>query len=81
MIERSPQRLDVLSGEHRAHGLDGHGDHQRNGLADFAAEFLDRENAGLDVARVLAGFEQQQIRAAFDEPAACSKKTCEARRR
>ena len=67
MIEGSPERFDVLAGEHRAHGLDGDGNHHRNGLAEFAAEIVDGQDAGLDVARVLAGFEQQQIGAAFDE--------------
>ena len=39
------------------------------GCADFAAEILNREDAGFDVARVLAGFEEKQVGAAFDEAA------------
>ena len=82
VIERGPQRLDVLPGEHRAHGLDGHGDHHRNRLAEFAAQIVDGQHAGLDVARVLAGFEQQQVGAAFDQPARLLVESCcEAARR
>ena len=69
VIERRPERFDALAGEHRAHGFDRCGNHQRDGRADFAAEILNRENAGFDVARVLAGFEKKKIGAAFDEAA------------
>ncbi len=50
-------------------GFDCCGNHQRHGGADFAAEILNREDAGFDVARVLTGFEEKHIRAAFDEAA------------
>ena len=33
----------------------------------FAFQLLDRHQAGLDVARVKTGFEQQKIHAAFDQ--------------
>ena len=52
------------------------------GCAEFAAQFVDRQSAGLDVARVLAGFEQQQVGAAFDQAFGLRRRnSCEAGRR
>ena len=35
VVERRPQRLNALAGKHGSHGLDGYGNHQGNGLAEF----------------------------------------------
>ena len=56
-----------LAGEHRAHRLDGPGDHYRNLAAQLAHDTLDSEQPGFHVARVLAGFEHQDIGAAFHQ--------------
>ena len=69
MIERSPQRLDPLAREHCSHGFDRHGDDQWYGLPNFTAEFLNRKDAGFDIASVLAGLEEKQIDATFNEAA------------
>jgi len=69
VFERSPQRLDVLPGEHRAHRFDRRRDHHRNHVADFPRQAIDGQRGGLDVARVLASFKKQQIRAAVDQAA------------
>src|SRR6266481_3241790 len=47
--QRSPHGFDGLSGEHGAHGLDGDGDDEGNGCADFAGKFLDGQQSGFDV--------------------------------
>src|SRR5579863_748038 len=36
VIERGPKRLDALATEHRSHGLNRRGNHQRDGLAKLA---------------------------------------------
>ena len=36
--------------------------------AEFARKPVDGEQRGLDVARVLAGLDQQEVRAAVDQP-------------
>ena len=69
MVERRPQRLDALTGKHGSHRFDGDGNHGWNGLAEFLTQLLNGEEAGLDVASVLAGFQKKEVRAAFDEAA------------
>ena len=56
-----------LAGEHGAHGLDGAGNHDRDAAAELAHQLLNAEQAGLDVARILAGLEQQNVGAAFHQ--------------
>src|SRR6516162_7487174 len=65
--ERGAKGFDILAGEHGSHGLDSYRDHQRNRLADFVAQFLHRQDAGLDVTSVLASFENKQIGATLDK--------------
>ena len=64
MGQRDRQRLGVLAGEHRAGGLDGHRNRHRQPPAGLGEGALDRQDAGLDVAGVLAGLEQQVVGAA-----------------
>src|SRR6266851_4301764 len=59
--QRSPHGFDGLSGEHGAHGLEG------NGCADFAGMFLDGQQSGFDVARVLTGFDEEEVDAALEQ--------------
>ena len=42
------------------------------GQPSSLADALDAEQRRLDVARVLAGLDQQEVRAAFDQALACS---------
>src|SRR5216683_5088933 len=65
--QRSPHGFDGLSGEHGAHGLDGDGDDEGNGCADFAGEFLDGQQSGFDVAGVLTGFDEEDVDAALEQ--------------
>src|SRR5580704_2773207 len=74
VVEGRPKGFDILPGEHSAHRFDGDGNHQRNWLANLVAQVLNGEEAGFDVARVLASFEQKQIRSAFEEAAGLIKK-------
>ena len=67
MRNRSVKRVSGLSGQHRAHLLDGARDHHRDAEAQFFAETVDGEQTCLDVARVLAGFEQQNVGAAVNQ--------------
>ena len=67
--DRGAERIRRLSGEHRAHRLDGAGHHHRDLDAQLALELIDRQQRGFDVAGVLAGLDQQQIRAALDQRA------------
>ena len=51
VLERGIERLDVLAGEHRAHGLDGAADHDRElDARPRAIARSDADAAGLDVA-------------------------------
>ena len=67
MLQRDVERLNVLSGQRRAHRLDRAADHDRH----FPAEFLERPadaHAGrLDVQRILTRFDEQRVDAALDE--------------
>ena len=69
VIERSPQRLDALPRQHRAHRFNRHRNHQRNRLTQLARQFSNRQQTRLDIARILASFQQQNVRAAFDQSA------------
>ena len=61
------QRIGGLPGQHGAHGFDGAGDHHREYGGRVRAPGAGWPAAGLDVARVLAGFEQQDVGAAIDQ--------------
>src|ERR1700722_1520172 len=67
MIERRPESFDGLACEHGAHRFDGDGNHQRDWLAEIAAQLLNGKDAGFDVARILTSFEKKDVRAAFDQ--------------
>ncbi len=71
--QADPQRFGVLPRQHGAHGLDGAADHHRHtaagGQAEFLIQPLDGQQRRLDVARVLAGFDQQQVGAAQHQAA------------
>ena len=59
MAQGGPHGFDRLASEHGAHRLDGDRDDHRNLSADFARQPLNGEKRGFDVARVLAGFNEQ----------------------
>jgi hypothetical protein len=65
--QRDGERLGILAGEHRARRLDGHRDRDRHAPAGGRKSVVDAEQARLDVARVLAGLEQQVVGAAGDQ--------------
>ncbi len=65
--QRSPHGLDRLSGQHRAHRLDGHGNNQRHLYINLFRKPPNGEQRRLDVPRVLTGFDQQQIRASLNQ--------------
>ncbi len=67
MRERGVKRLDILTAEQRAHRLDRsrHTDGGRD--AEFCDRGLDSDEACLAVQRVVDGFEQQDVGAAFDQ--------------
>ena len=65
--DRDAECIRGLTGEHRAHRLDGAGDHHRDLHAQIALELIDRQQRGFHVAGVLAGLDQQQIGAALDQ--------------
>ena len=56
-----------MTGEHCTHRFNGAGDHRRNLIIQLAPEAVDREQPGLYVPRILAGFEKQDVDAAIDE--------------
>ena len=63
----SVEGLDVLASQESAHGFHGTLDGNRNPAAQLGKGAVDALQSGLDVQRVLTGFQQQEIRAAFDE--------------
>ena len=67
MRERSVKSFDVLAAEQSAHRLDRsrHGDRGRD--AEFCDRSLNADETGLAVERVVDGFEQQDVGAAFDQ--------------
>jgi hypothetical protein len=65
--QRHRQRLGILAGEHRASGFDGHRDGHRDAPGASVEGLLDTDERGLDVARVLAGLDQQVVGAAGHE--------------
>ena len=69
VVERSPQSLDALSRQHGAHGLDSDGDHKRDIHPELARQALHGQSAGFYVARVLTGFQQQQVHTTIDQRA------------
>ncbi len=69
MRHRSAERVRRLPREHGAHSLDGGRDHGGDGPAQLAPQPFDCQQRGLDIARVLAGFDQQDVRAARDQGA------------
>ena len=67
MTDGGVERVGRLAGEHRSHRFDGAGNHHRDLEAEFLLQAFDAEQRGLDVAGVVAGFEKQDVRAAFDQ--------------
>ena len=65
--QRRPHRFDGLTAEHRAHRFNSHGNNERNRSSDFFGQLLDGQDGRFDVARVLAGLDQQQVYPAFQE--------------
>ncbi len=59
--------LHVLAGQHRAHGLDGSGDHDGQVDAGLIHGPPDTEKSGLHVERILRRFEEQHVGAAGHE--------------
>ena len=55
-----------LTGEHGSRGFDGAGNDYGDTFPAFLPQLLDRDQCSLGVARVLAGFDQQQVHAAFE---------------
>ena len=71
------KRVGGLAGEHGAHGLDGAGDHRGNRVVHARVPSrCDGQQPGLDVARILAGFEQQDVGAAFDQRLSPARSSC-----
>ena len=66
--QRRGQGFDLLAPEHGPRGLDGHRDRHRQPPTQLLERPLGADQAGLHVARVLAGFEQQVVGAAGREP-------------
>jgi len=60
--------LGVLTGQQGPHGLYRALDRYRYVLPKFNGSLGDSVQAGLDVYRVLAGFQKKEVRAAFDKP-------------
>jgi len=60
--------LGVLTGQEGPHGLHGALDRYGYILPNFDGSLGDTVQAGLDVYRVLAGFQEEEIRATFDKP-------------
>ena len=67
VLKRRHQRVGSLPGEHRPHRLDRARNHHRHAIAQLLEHFLHADQAGLDVAGVLRGFEQQDVGAALDQ--------------
>ncbi len=67
MRERGVKRLDILPAEQRAHRLDRSRHADRGCDAKFCDRSLDRDEARFAVQRVVDGFEQQYVGAAFDQ--------------
>ncbi len=69
VLERRDEGVGGLAGEHRTHGFDRARDHDGELVAEFVEGLLDADERGFDVARVLAGFDEEDVRAAFGESA------------
>ena len=69
MLEGCDQRVGSLPGQHRPHRLDRPRHHHRPLEGEFVESRVNADQSRLDVARVLAGFEQQQVNPAFQQPA------------
>ena len=67
VFDRGVKRVGGLARQHGPHGFDGARNDYRDAPAEFTLEAPDGQQAGLDVARILAGFEQQNIGAAIDQ--------------
>ena len=66
--QRGIERLHILPGQQRTHGLDGALHRHRRRAAQFGHGAVDALQPGLDVQRILAGFQQQHIGAALQQP-------------
>ena len=66
--KRRVQRLRVLPGQQRAHGLDGALHGNRHVAVQLGLRAVNTLQPGLDVDGVLAGFEQQHVGAALNQP-------------
>ena len=60
--------LGVLAGQQGPHGLHGALDRYGYVLPKFNGSLGDTVQTGLNVYRVLAGFQEEEIRATFDKP-------------
>ncbi len=69
VLERRDESVGGLPGEHRSHGFDCARDHDGEFVTEFVESLLDADECGLDVARVLAGLDKQDVGAAFGESA------------
>ncbi len=69
MLHRSVERFNGLSEQRHSSGEDGTGNHDGQFHLLFIEDLPDREQAGLHVQSIKAGFREQQIAAAIDEPA------------
>ena len=67
--DRDVHRLDRLSGEHRAHGLDRHRQHDRDDAPGGRTALRDAEERRLDVQGVLLRLEEEDVDAALEETA------------
>ena len=65
--QRDVQRLHVLPGQQRPHGFHGALHRNRDFEPQFGKGAVDAFKAGFDVERVLPGFQQQDVHAAFHE--------------
>ena len=69
VLDRDVERVERLTRQRAAAAIgDRHRDHQRQPHAALVERLLDADQRGLGVERVEDGFEQQQVRAAVDQP-------------
>ena len=66
-LERHPERVGGLPGEHGAHDLNGAGDHDGDLVADVPHDALGRDEGCLDIAGVDGGLDEDDVNAALDE--------------
>ena len=59
--------VGCLAAEHGAGSFDSAGDHDGDDVTEFFAKAVDGEQAGFDVASVLAGFEKKDVRTAREQ--------------